>query len=213
MPSGEPFLIIRKSSYGAPGIPSKPREKVMKRHNHDVNLPNREWRGELFRSRHIITDVASGISTKTYVDILPEFSLHIRDRRGCTYHATSGRSDEASDGNDVISVATRLRDWRDVESKGQTESQIKYVSPPIARVVKQSVPRRFVRSIRTRLDRTRLDTSTRLPVVSSLSLVLSVSIMSERARKMDEGRKGGFETKGFFSAAFSFLFLEGNFNG
>lgn len=86
MPSGEPFLIIRKSSYGAPGIPSKPREKVMKRHNHDVNLPNREWRGELFRSRHIITDVASGISTKTYVDILPEFSLHIRDRRGCTYY-------------------------------------------------------------------------------------------------------------------------------
>lgn len=115
---------------------------------------------------------------------------------------------ESRAGSDVISV-TRLRDWRDGELKGQIESRPD-TSPLPSRVLSNN------RCCAVRLE---LERATRLESVSLStcaflfpSFFLSASIMSEHARKMEEGRRGrgeAFKTK-VISAAFSFLFLEGN---
>lgn len=108
-------------------------------------------------------------------------------------------------GSDVISV-TRLRDWRDGELKGQIESRPD-TSPLPSRVLSNN----RCCAVRLELERD----SARVGFVVYLrfpSFFLSASIMSEHARKMEEGRRGrgeAFKTK-VISAAFSFLFLEGN---
>lgn len=100
--------------------------------------------------------------------------------RAWMYYATAGRSDERPgwewcNKRDTFARLARRRiertNWKPT----------RYVSPPIARVVKQSLLLllRFVRSIRTR---TSLGSSLRLSVFFSFRL----SIMSKHARKMEE---------------------------